>query len=133
MKQNRRDFFKVGLAMLAAPAAWSIFGSHVQAEEKRRAAAPAAGGAAASCKMAKPGVGMAAGINYQEDKSAVKDPKLKAERQGVTFDKQFCDGCMLYSAPTTCAGKAAGNCAMFASTKEMVAARGWCSSWSKKA
>lgn len=132
MTGNRREFFKLAMAVVAAPVALDLLlGKKAHAEEKRRAA-PAAGGAVA-CKMAKPGVGMAAGINYQEDKMAVKDAKLKVERQGVPFAKQSCENCMLFSAPTNCAGKSAGACAMFASTKELVAAQGWCSSWSKKA
>jgi hypothetical protein len=126
---QRRDFFKAAAALIAAPIALKLFSSTAWAAEQRRGGS--AGGDA--CKMATPGTGTAASLNYQDNKSKVKDAKLKTERQGVAWDKQFCHNCMFFSQPEKCGGKEAGTCQLFLATKEKVANNGWCASWSKKA
>ena len=126
---ERRDFFKAAATLALAPIALRLFSSTSQAAEQRRGG----GGSADACKMATPGVGTAASLNYQNEKAKIKDAKLKTERQGVAWDKQFCNNCMFFSQPQKCEGKDAGTCQLFLATKEKVAHNGWCSSWTKKA
>ena len=116
--QSRRDFFKqalgvAGLALMAPTLVRSVFTSVAQAAD-----AP---------KFVAPGKGMAASVNYLEDKK--KAPKnLQIERNGVPFAKQSCSGCALY---TKDAVGNYGKCALF--PNENVKPTSWCQSWSKKA
>jgi hypothetical protein len=108
MNQSRRDFFKqalgaVALTFLALKA-----------------------GAAEVLKFVVPGQGMAASVNYTEDKKKAKKD-LQIERQGVPFAQQKCSGCALYTKVDDKSGK----CALF--PNQLVKANAWCASWSKKA
>jgi hypothetical protein len=59
-------------------------------------------------------------LNYRHDAKQVKDPKRKPD--------QFCNNCQLYQAKAT---DPWGPCALFAGN--LVAAKGWCNAWVKKA
>jgi hypothetical protein len=59
-------------------------------------------------------------LNYRHDAKQVKDPKHKPD--------QFCSNCQLYQGK---ASDAWGPCALFAGN--LVAAKGWCNAWVKKA
>jgi hypothetical protein len=59
-------------------------------------------------------------LNYRHDAKQVKDPKRTPD--------QFCNNCQLYQAAPT---DPWGPCAIFAGN--LVAAKGWCSAWIKKA
>ena len=59
-------------------------------------------------------------LNYRHDAKQVKDPKRKPD--------QFCDNCQFYQAA---ASDPWGPCTLF--TGSLVAAKGWCSAWVKKA
>jgi hypothetical protein len=108
MNQSRRDFFKQVLGF-AALTLWTL---------KARAAE--------TMKFVVPGQGMAASVNYSEDKKKVKKD-LQTDRQGVKFANQKCSVCALY----TKVDEKAGKCALF--PNEYVKANAWCASWSKKA
>lgn len=128
---TRRDFLKfaaVGGASLFAMTAIA------NAEEKRRAGKPAdaaAAGGDSALPLVKPGEGMAAGVNYQDDKAKVKDAALKIDRQGVKFADQKCSNCALYQAAGKKDGAEVGKCSLFAN--QLVKANSWCGSWNKKA
>jgi hypothetical protein len=130
---ERREFFKAVASLAAAPVALKLLSSNAFAAEQRRGGSAGANAGGDQCKMVQPGVGQAASLNYTDDKAKVKDAKLKVERQGTAWDQQFCHNCMLFSDPTKCGGKEAGQCQLFLATKEKVSHHGWCASWSKKA
>lgn len=127
---SRRQFIKVAAV---GGASLMVLNSVAQAEEKRRAAKPAEGGdKKESLSFVKPGEGMAASVNYQEDpEKMIKDAALKVDRQGVKFANQKCSGCMLYTSEGKKDGVEAGKCTLFAN--KLVKGNGWCASWSKKA
>ena len=81
---------------------------------------------AADCPAVVVGQGMAASVNYAEDKKKVKKD-LQIDRMGVPFAKQNCASCGLYTANPD--GKA-GKCALFAG--QCVKPASWCGSWNKK-
>lgn len=81
--------------------------------------------------LVQPGVGAAAPLNYVFNHKDIKDPKLKTERQGVAFEKQHCNGCMLYTKAGDKDGGEVGKCQLFAG--QLVKGSSWCSSWAKKA
>lgn len=131
---SRRQFFKFaaafgGLALLMP--------NLVQgAEERRRAGKPAdaggaAGGGDTALPLVKPGEGMAKNLNYHHDHKDIKDKSLMVERQGVPFEKQHCSGCMLFTAVGKKDGDEVGKCTLFSG--QLVKAKGWCASYSKKA
>lgn len=123
---SRRSFLTMlGLTGIALLGSQKLF-----AEEKRRAKKPGAGGDA-GLPLVEPGKGMAANMNYQHKHSDVKSADLKIVRSGVPFDKQYCDGCMLYASAGKQGGEDVGKCTLFAG--QVVKAKGWCSSWAKKA
>ncbi len=133
MEISRRGFFKV----VGTVFSMGLLGSLVQAEERRRAR-PAAGGdakaGAASGPLAWPLVDLkdpaAQAMNYAEKHADVKKTELKAERQGVAFDKQFCNNCSFYKEVGTKDGAKVGSCTIFAN--KLVKSEAWCSSWNKK-
>jgi hypothetical protein len=128
MAQSRRDFFKISsIAVLSFGAAMVAKVIPAFAEERRR---PRGGGSGGELPLVKPGVGMAASVNYAEKHSDVKDPKLKVVRQGVPFEKQFCNSCVLYTKHGERNGKEVGVCTLFAN--QLVKGEGWCTSWAKK-
>jgi hypothetical protein len=67
-----------------------------------------------------PGSAQAKALNYVEDASKAKDPKHKPD--------QFCHNCQMFQAGPN---EAWGPCAIFAGN--LVANKGWCSAWVKKA
>ncbi len=114
MNSSRRDFFKqMAGAIVAAPIVMNALTS-IKAF------------AADAVKFVIPGQGMAASINYVEDKKTAKK-ELQIERQGVKFAEQKCMNCAIYTKQDDKSGK----CALFPA--EMVKPAAWCSSWSKKA
>jgi len=113
-KLARRDFFKQAGTWLLAPFVLSSFW--------RRLAL-----AADKVPFVVPGQGMAASVNYTEDKSKVKK-ELQTDRQGVKFADQKCSACTLFTKDP--AGNY-GKCALFPG--QFVKPTSWCSSWSKKA
>jgi|GEM_PF-621789 len=137
---NRRQMVHKFLKFAGALALTSAVVPAVQAEEKRRAKKTdgktedkSAAGASGDLALpwVKPGAGMAASVNYVEQKSEVKDEKLKTARQEVPFKDQKCSNCMLYSKVGDKDKKTAGKCTIFAG--QLVAAEGWCTTWAKKA
>lgn len=148
-QNSRREFFKragqmgvlAGVATLFSGRIGSSWLSAAGAEERRRGAGAApAGGAAKSATggaaclnlpLAEPGKGMAATLNYQHVHSAVKDAALKTERNGLAFEKQFCNNCALYKACGTKGKDKVGECTVLPGV--VVKDGGWCSTWNKKA
>ena len=127
---NRRNFF-VNLTSFLGLVAVSSWSGRALAERKRGGAAPAAGGAGGDAKLVDPQTPTAKAVNYMEKKSEIKDANLKAERQGVSFEKQACNNCGFYSNPKTQGGGEVGSCQIFSG--QVVKANAWCSSWNKKA
>ena len=130
MQNSRRSFFKKAGALAGAAFVMpQLMTKLAGAEEQRR---PKKDGAAAggSETMVEPGKGIAAGVNYQTNKAAVKEANLKVERNGVAFDKQSCSGCMLYEAAGKKNGKEVGKCKLF--PNQLVEATAWCATWQKK-
>jgi hypothetical protein len=138
-KTSRRQFFTqagqiFGIALIAP----SILSSTVFAEERRRARpteGAAAGGSADAGAAAKPMVDpksdQAKGVHFVLKKSDMKDATLKTERNGVAFDKQFCDGCQFYVPAGKKGGGDVGSCQILSGN--LVPAKGWCTTWAKKA
>ncbi len=119
MNTSRREFFKKALAsagtIAVAPAlVRALWSSEARAE--------------GSCTFVKVGQGMAASVNYAEDKKTVKKD-LQIVRNGVPFSGQSCAGCALYT-PDPAGGKF-GKCALFGA--DCVKPTSWCGSWNKKA
>jgi hypothetical protein len=98
--------------------------------EKRRGGGAAAGGDA-NLPLVEPGKGMAASVNYFHRHEDIKDAKLKADRQGVKWEKQYCNNCMLYTKVGNKNGEEVGKCTLFQG--QLVKGQGWCASWAKKA
>ncbi len=129
MAVSRRAFVKT--CALAAGAG-IVFPFIANAEEKRRGGKAAEGGRGdMALPFVEPGKEMAAAMNYQEKKSNIKDAALKADRQGVTWDKQMCSNCMLYTKSGDKGGAEVGKCSIFAG--KLVKGSAWCASWAKKA
>lgn len=106
----------------------TVLSREVFAQKKKKG--EAAGGAEAALALAVPGVGLAAGISYQDDKTKVaKD--LQAARGGCAFATQNCKNCVLYSAlEAPVGGKKAGKCSVLPGMA--VVENGWCVSWALK-
>ena len=132
MDTSRRDFFKRSLALvglgLLIPTIFSRVG---QAEERRRSRGGEGAAGSGNLPLVKPGVGMAAGVNYVEKHSDLKNAALKTDRQGVKFEKQFCTGCILYTKHSGSGASEIGKCQLFPG--QGVKGEGWCTSWAKKA
>jgi hypothetical protein len=118
MNTSRREFF---VKTLGSAAALVLAPQLVQSLFSSKALA------ADACKPVVPGQGMAASVNYAEDKKKVKK-ELQIDRNGTPFAKQDCSNCALYVADAS--GKF-GKCALFAT--ECVKPTSWCASWNKKA
>ena len=118
MNKSRRQFFKQSLGLVTAVAVAPSF---------LQALLPSVARAQGSAmKFVVPGQGMAASLNYVENKAKVaKD--LAIERTGVKFADQFCSNCLLF---TKDASSSNGKCSLF--PNEMVKAKSWCQSWVKK-
>lgn len=128
---SRRQFVKIalGISGLALIAPKIAFGQ----QERRRGGGGAGAAPAAGDKktLVKPGEGLAANLHYVEKKSDIKDPALKADKGGVSFDKQKCSNCMFYTADGKVDGQDVGKCTLFQNL--YVKGEGWCNSWAKKA
>lgn len=124
---SRRDFFKLGLASVAGFLTYALH-SRTQAQERRRGGAKPG---SEELKIVDPRTGVAAAVNYVEDKSAVKKPDLKVDRQGVKFEAQACKNCGFYTKDSDKGGREYGKCTIF--PNQLVIGTGWCSSWNKKA
>jgi hypothetical protein len=132
MNNSRRGFFKVCGSFFSV----ALLSSLARGEERRRARGGAdAKGAAASGPLANPLVDSkdpaAVAMNYVEKHGDLKKAELKTERQGVAFDKQFCNNCSFYKEVGSKNGSQVGTCQLFAN--KLVKSEGWCSSWNKKA
>lgn len=134
MDNSRRGFFKQAAALMGAAVLAPMTGF---AGNERRgggdaaAATPAAGGGAdLNLPLVEPGKGMAASMNYQFDHKAVKDAAMKIDRQGIPFDNQHCNSCMLYTKAGNKGGSELGKCQLFQG--QLVKSTAWCSSWNKK-
>lgn len=125
MDNNRRLFIQ----KIAVLTGMSLIGVKALAESRKKAAPAAAAGADAP--LCEPGKGMAGGMNYQHKHSEVKDAKLKVDRSGVPFDKQFCHSCTFFTAGGKIGADAVGKCSVISGCS--VKADGWCSTWAKKA
>jgi hypothetical protein len=132
MNSTRRQFMKIAATFGSLAV---LMPTLTQAAEERRKAKPAESAAGAGgdldLPLVKPGVGMAAGVNYQHSQKDIKDKTLKVERQGVAFDKQHCNACMLFTGVGKKGADEVGKCTLFAG--QLVKGQGWCASWSKKA
>ncbi len=133
MEFSRRRF--IGYTTLATLLG-SVVSSVTQAEEKRRARggdkkADAAAAGPLGYPLVSSSDATAKAVNYVEKHADLKDAKLKTERQGTAWDKQFCNNCSFYKEVGTKDGKKAGTCTIFAN--KLVVDQGWCSSWNKKA
>jgi len=118
MNSSRRQFFKTSIATLgAAVAAPTLF----------QTLFPSLAQAQAACKFVVPGQGMAAGVNYVEDKKNFKK-ELQIVRNGVAYKDQDCSTCALYVKD---AKEDFGKCALF--PNECVKPKAICASWNKKA
>lgn len=98
------------------------------AEERRRP--KKADGKSGELPLVDPATdSMAKSVNYVHDHKDMNKAELKTERSGVKWDAQFCSGCTLMVAipgKTDVVG-----CTLFSG--KAVKAKGWCSSWAKKA
>lgn len=119
------------LKQLAVAAGLAVLAPKAMAEKRRSSGGGGAGGGAdANLPLVKPGQGMAASINYVEKHADLKDASLKTVRQGVAWEKQYCNNCMLYTAAGKRDGKEVGKCTLFQG--QVVKGEGWCASWAKK-
>jgi hypothetical protein len=127
---NRRNFFQKALLAVSAI---SVFSSLAKAEERRRGGAANAGAGAAV--LVDPNDPQAKAVNYKHDLNEIKDKALQTDRMGVKFKDQKCSGCVFYmkDKETNVAGKKAAPCQMPFAAGKVVAEKGWCSSWAKKA
>jgi hypothetical protein len=126
-KMNRRSFVQSVAAVGAGLFAWAG-GAQAQTKRQPKKDGAAAGSAEAMCAKEA----MAVSINYAPNHKAVTDAKLKVEKQGVPFDKQFCNNCMFYSSQgKDKAGKDIGKCQLLQGCH--VYGEGWSTSWAKKA
>ncbi len=140
---KRRQFFTslvqlTGAALLAPV----ILNSVARAEEKRRGAKPdaaAAGGTKElSFPLVEPGKDTALAMHYYHSHDEAKNDTQvsKAEKSGMTWDKQTCAGCSFYKKvgmkKIKSDGKEleVGTCTLF--PQKLVAAAGICNSWAKK-
>lgn len=125
---NRRSFFQAALLSIGA---LGLF-SWAQAEERRRG-----GGAAASTtpQLVDPKDPAAKAVNYVHDINDIKDKALQTDRSGVKFKDQHCVGCAFYekAKETTAGGKKAAPCQMPFASGKLVAEKGWCTTWAKRA
>lgn len=140
MKNNsRRDFLKLfaqvtGVSLVAGPGL--IKSAFAQEKKRGDAAAPAAGGEI-DWPLVVPGKDLAAAMAYHHSHAeASKDPKTdKKTDKGLAWEKRFCDNCSFYKAvgKKKVDGKDAdvGTCTIF--PKMLVAGKGTCNSWAKKA
>lgn len=124
---NRRSFFQTTLLTIGALG----FFSWAQAEEKRRGG----GTAAAVAKLVDPKDPAAKAVNYVHDVNDIKDKALQLDRGGVKFKDQHCVGCAFYekAKETTLDGKKVAPCQMPFAAGKVVAEKGWCTTWAKKA
>lgn len=127
---SRRQFLQTAAVAVGAMALSQV----ASAEGRKARGAGGAAGAdpALAWPMVKAGEGMAKSVNYVEKHSDVKDEKIKTARQGVAWDKQYCNNCMLHTAVAAKKdGKEVAKCSLFAN--QLVAGQGWCTSWAKQA
>lgn len=126
---SRRQILKsipavVGLGLLGTA-------SLASAEQRRRPKkgdAAGASGAAALPPVDPATDPMAKSVNYVEKHADLKKAELKTERQGVPWDKQFCNNCQLHTVLPGTTERV--GCTLFSG--KSVNAIGWCGSWAKK-
>ena len=141
MKNNsRRDFLKLfaqvtGVTLVAGPGlVKSAFG---QEKKRGEGAAAAAGAKEIDWPVVVPGKGLALAMAYHHNHAdGEKDAKTdKKTDKGIAWDKRFCDNCSFYKAvgKKQVDGKELelGTCTIF--PKELLAGKGICNSWAKKA
>ncbi len=123
---NRRQLLTSIVTATGVVALWPVIS---RAEGKRGGGAAAAGGAV----LVDPKDPVAQGVKYAHAHKDVKDKAVQTERQGVKWADQSCSNCALYDATkaTTVSGMKCGGCALFPG--KVVAEKGWCTSWAKKA
>ncbi len=120
--KTRRDFIRSLVITLAAiPFARSIFSGGAVAPAAAAKEAPLPAGLAPASE-ADP---VAAAIGYKADVKNI-DFKKYPQRKKKDAQKQFCENCALY----TKSNEGWGKCQMIANG--VVAAKGWCGSWSAK-
>lgn len=128
----RRDFFRWSAQAAVVVSIPSFFTKAFSQEEKRRGGGPpSAGSGPLNLPEVIPGKGPAAGLHYILDHKDLKDQKLKLERNGVSFDKQFCHNCNFYKKVGDKGGKELGTCTIF--PNQLVQSKAWCQTWTKKA
>jgi hypothetical protein len=118
---SRRDFCKKSLLVLTAlPVLGRTFGAGSVAAQ------------GAPTKAVDPAGTQAAALGYIHDATKVDTAKYP-KRAGAEGAKQFCDNCLFYQQGGLKAegleGEA-GKCVIFPAG--LVAAKGWCNSWSPK-
>jgi len=125
---NRRSFFQAAGALVGA----AVVVPMLARAEGRRGGAKAGG--AAALKLVDPKDAQAKAVNYVHVNTEIKDKALMADRVGVKFKDQKCNGCIFYqpAQEATVDGKKAAPCQMPFAAGKVVAAEGWCSSWAKK-
>jgi hypothetical protein len=123
-QHSRREFCKKFLVVLSAtPLAY-------QALPTTSALAQAAG---LPTKPLDPASTTAAALGYTHDATKVDTSKFP-KRKGPEGEKQFCNTCQFFAVPGLKAeGQEGewGKCTIF--TDGLVAAKGWCNSWTPKA
>lgn len=120
-QMNRRNFLKSVLLLLAAtPFLGSLVSERASAAKKTEAALPEGQKAAPASDP------VATAIGYVPD-GRTADLKRFPQAKGKAGTSQKCSGCMLYTSQNADWGK----CQLISSG--LVAAGGWCGSWSKKA
>lgn len=131
MNQNRRDFLKkfaittagIGLSGGVFTRAQEVF-----ANEKKAAAAGAKEiPLPAGEKMVNEADALPNALGYKHNVKDI-DYKKYPKRKEKAKANEFCDNCALY----TKSNEGWGKCTMLANAG-VVAAKGWCGSWSKKA
>lgn len=130
---NRRNFLQLSGAVLLAPI---VLGADARAEERRRGAPAAGATKELDLPLVEPGKDAALAMRYYHSHADAKaDTQVsKAEKSGVSWEKQLCSSCSFYKKVGTkkIAGKdqEAGTCTIF--PQKLVAGAGICNSWAKK-
>lgn len=89
-----------------------------------------AAGTAAALTLVDEKSQMATVLKYQHDASKVP-AALRVPKQGVAGKDQLCSNCMFYAKAGDIKGDEVGKCQLI--PQGVVKAKGWCTSWMKKA
>ena len=124
---SRRDFMKSFLLALAAiPVALTTLSGLSRAADKPKKAEEKGDPLPAGEKEVPPTDAVASAIGYKANIADI-DYKRYPQRKDAKNKNQFCDNCALY----TSVNKSWGKCSMM--PNGLVAAKGWCGSYNKKA